>query len=292
MSLLSSGSLSLIERITGTSALLFLVVITLYIDVFVSLRFEQSVFLIKENWHLDRVSLGDWLLFLLGFSFLYGAVVPVLINITDPRLAAQERKNKSIKDDQQRKIPLSEIREFAITENNTPAYQFYQEQNIKLEQFKVLRKHSIAIVLLFLMSLFTYHLGTPNDQSIISSSFARLSEEGPLIGILRILSVGFAFYIMGIAWGSDQFYELSNLAPTRSSMEKRKQREWLTELSVGLIELHPMREHLRIVIDVLSEFTPSTVHATDSIEYCRRRGLVNKEKLELTEKGKFFSQYL
>lgn len=292
MQLLTNGSFSLVERITGLRALLFLVAIALYTDIFVSNIYHESIFSITNNWHQDKVSLGDGLYYLIGISLLYGAIAPFIIYLGDPILASRELKNKSFQESKQLKMPLSDIREFAITENNNAAYQYYQEQNNKLEHFKVLRKHSIVIVLLFLVSLVTYHTGIPGDNSILSSSFQRLSEEGAWVAMLRILVGGIGIYIFFTAWMTEQFYEVLYLSPRASHFEKRKEREWLAELTTGLIEMKTMNEHLRSVIDAISEFHPNTDAAKESIKYCQRHGLLKPDKNELTAKGRFFSKYL
>lgn len=294
MQLLSNRSFSLLERITGLSSLLFLISIALYTDIFISVAFNESIFLVKDNWHLSRVSIGDWISYLIGISFLYAAVAPFIVQLANPLLRKNENKNKSFREDELRKLPLSEIREFAVTENNSPAYQYYQEQTAKLEQFKSTRKHAVVITFLTIVSVVVYHYGVLGDQSIFLSFINRLSEEGLLIGLLRLFVGGLGVYILAQVWMTDTFYEIHYLSPSKQSFEKRKEREWLTELTIGLVDMEVMNGHLKETINAISEFYPNIESAKASIKYCLRHGLVviHNDGYELTAKGRYFSKYL
>lgn len=296
MLFLSNGSFSLLNRLTGINTLLFLLSIALYTDIFISIFFKESIFLVKDNWHLTKVSLGDWIYYLLGISLLYGAIAPAILHLAKPLLKNRETNNKSLNDNAQRKIRLSEIQDFAITENNSSAYQYYLEQSTKLEQFRTEQKHSFVICTLIIVSLIAYHNGTPGDQSILSSTVTRLSEEGILIGIFRLIVAILGLTILANVWMTDDFHEITKLSPSKNSFEKRNEHRWLAELSTGLLDRTTMLDHLQKTINAISEFHPSTQNAKENIKYCENHALLIFDKgtncYRLTAKGRFFEKYI
>ncbi len=114
---------SLFQKLASHESFLLLIGLILLSDIYLIVSFEKTIFLISIEWITENITIGDFLLFFLLFSSIYGLIIPCLNNLIEGLIPSSIPETSKWNEENQ--ISLSDLLHLSIIENNSPAYQHY-----------------------------------------------------------------------------------------------------------------------------------------------------------------------
>ncbi|WP_039916585.1 hypothetical protein [Cellvibrio mixtus] len=284
------GSIEFHDRLSKPNAFLFMLVVVLFSDTFLTYRFGASLYLVDYEWYEKSLNIGDFMLYALLFSFYFGVFIPFLLAFIDARITASKRV-VSMGDNY---IRLYRLRLDSIVENNQVSYLAYENKVDELNKLEATKKLMLASVVLLLAQIFNYFFSGLDSGFIVSCCIEKVKQEGVVPLFLRLLLLGISFWFYyGLTSATDTYTNTIYI----DDYHKRLEPQWLKELEIGLLDRQELLNHLKNVINDNSHHRFSNGsreydHQNKSHKYCKRYSLIlNDGSLSLSKKGEFYSKY-
>jgi hypothetical protein len=176
----------------------FFSVFVLFLDSFLYLMKNTTVFYFKASLDLKGVAIGEVLVFFLSLSFYMAVVVPsakyflLFINQLPYIRSINLTLETSHKDtDYEDKITIKEMKEFAVRNDNSKAYELALERERELNEDSQLRYSCLALVLMIILNF------TLNDQGVINFIYDYIASVGSEIwkSILMLILISLSVFI-------------------------------------------------------------------------------------------------
>lgn len=281
-------TLLLHEKLSSSDTFLLLLGIILYTDAFLSIGFGVSLYSIDGAWYKSELVIGDFVTYVLLFSFLYGAAVPFLLSLIDMYLVPKISAQNSVLSG---RVSLEKIMRDAIVEGNTAAYKHYENVAKKLESLESRRKSCLSIFILILAIVISFFI-TSSEGNIFQAFWGRMSGDGLIPVLVRLSLIFLSIWFLGTVLSTTDHYSNNE---SISGYAGRLESKWVREVTSGLIDKNELFSHLNITLAShdLMNYRNSYELNNSSHKFCKEHKLITAKEgvIKLTDKGLFFAQY-
>lgn len=280
-------ALLLFEKLISTETFLLVLASILFADMYLMLFHGLTVFAINIPIREIDVTVKQAAAFVLAYSAFFGMVAPMFAVAIDTAMKWRSFSKRM----PYGYVSLETLKQDALREQNSFMYKHYENVMMHLEKAARIRRLSIAIVLLLLITVGAA-LFRANGAvgSLLQATWIMLAEDGAASYLLRILvfCAGLVLFFVAVDPAAD-----INNSEHLPAYGFRFQNEWIEEIKVGLIDKDTLLGYLRSVVDDAfqgEKYDPSN----ESHKFCVKHGLANHRegKLAISDKGKFFKRFL